>query len=80
MGGGGGLQNKHFSALWASVWTRRKGRAGPPGPFPGSATELRLESVSVITEHTTLPSVVEIPCQHSLPFACSNLLFSRKTA
>ena len=57
----------------------REGR-GPPGPFPGSATELSLESVPVITEQTTLPSVVEIPCQHSLSFACSNLSFSRKTA
>ena len=37
--GESGLQ-KHFSALWASVWSRNKGGGGasPPGSSPGSPT------------------------------------------
>ena len=38
--GGGGLK-KNFSALRASVFSKNKGRGlGPPGPYPGSATEV----------------------------------------
>ena len=36
--GGGPVLNKNFLALRASVWSNNKGRAGPPGPFPRSAT------------------------------------------
>ena len=34
-GGGGGLEKKFFSALWASVWSKNKG-----GFSPGSPTDL----------------------------------------
>ena len=29
---------KIFPALWASVWSKNKGRPGPSGPSPASAT------------------------------------------
>ena len=36
---GGLVSNKHFSALWASVWSKNKGwEGGGVGPSPGSAT------------------------------------------
>lgn len=43
--GGGGVGEwglkKNFSALKASVFSKNKGRGlGPPGPYPGSATEV----------------------------------------
>ena len=42
--GGGGLRKIIFSALRASVWSKKMGgggrRAGPMGPSPGSATEV----------------------------------------
>ena len=34
--GGGAV----FSALRATVWSKNKGGAGPPGPSSGSATDL----------------------------------------
>ena len=37
-GGGGAVAKKNVSALRASVWSKIKGRAGPPGPSPGVAT------------------------------------------
>ena len=37
-GGGGPVLNKNSSALRASVWSTNKGKAGPPGPSPRSAT------------------------------------------
>ena len=34
-------QKQFFSALRASFWSKNKGGgAGPPAPFPGSATDL----------------------------------------
>ena len=36
---GGPVSKKFFSALWASVWSKKKGGAGPS---PGSATDLYL--------------------------------------
>ena len=36
-GGGGGVLQKFFSALWVSVWSKNKGGPGPPSPE--SATE-----------------------------------------
>ena len=36
-GGWGASPKKVFSALGASFWSKNKG-AGPPGPYPGSAT------------------------------------------
>ena len=40
-GGGGWGLKKNFSALRASVFSKNKGRGlGPPGPYPGSATEV----------------------------------------
>ena len=44
-GWGGGVGEwglkKNFSALRASVFSKNKGRGlGPPGPYPGSATEV----------------------------------------
>ena len=30
----GGAVSKKFSALQASVWSKNKGRGGPPGPLP----------------------------------------------
>ena len=38
--GGGAGSHKNFSALGASVWSKHKGGGGPPGPSPGSATDL----------------------------------------
>ena len=36
IGGGGAV----FSAHRATVWSKNKGGAGPPGPSSGSATDL----------------------------------------
>ena len=39
---GGPVSEKVFSALWASVWSKKKGGTSPPpspGPSPGSTTE-----------------------------------------
>ena len=48
-GGGGRSPKKMFSALRASVWSKKKG-AGPPGPSPGSAiarnNDKRLDKMS----------------------------------
>ena len=43
---GGGVRSpkKTFSALRASVWSKNKGEAGPPGPFPRSATANNFEA------------------------------------
>ena len=35
---GGRSKKKNFSDLGASVWSKNKGMARPPGPFPGTAT------------------------------------------
>ena len=38
-GGGGQSPQKFFSAIRASVWSKKKGEGRyPPGPFPGSTT------------------------------------------
>ena len=37
---GGTVSQKFFSAPGASVWSNNKGREGPPGPSPGSATAI----------------------------------------
>ena len=42
---GGGSPKKLFSALWASVWSKNKGRGGGVGPSPGSTTELAASSL-----------------------------------
>ena len=42
-GGGGAVAKNFFLALRASVWSKIKGRAGPPGPSPGSATGIVLK-------------------------------------
>ena len=38
--GGGAVSKKIFSALQASVWSKNKGGPDPPGPSPGSATDI----------------------------------------
>ena len=35
---GSSSPKKFFPALWASVWSKNKRGAAPPGPLPGSAT------------------------------------------
>ena len=35
-----GGESQRFLALWASVWSKNKRGAGPPGHSPGSATLL----------------------------------------
>ena len=39
-GAGPDLKEKFFSALWASLWSKIRRRPGPPGPSPGSTTEI----------------------------------------
>ena len=57
-GGGGGrlsrtldkgraVSKKCFLAFRVSVWSKNKGEAGPPDPFPGSATDLQYEQDAV---------------------------------
>ena len=42
---GGWSKNNFFSALQASVWSKNKGGAGSPGPFPGSTTVVFISQV-----------------------------------
>ena len=45
---GGGHPDPEIKALWASVWSKyRGGGADPPGPSPGSATEMCLKYSTV---------------------------------
>ena len=39
------FNKKNFLALWASVWSKNKGRPEPPDPSPGSTTALNLSIV-----------------------------------
>ena len=44
---GRAVSKKCFLAFRVSVWSKNKGEAGPPDPFPGSATDLQYKQDAV---------------------------------
>jgi len=54
--GWGQSQQKNFSTLRASVWSKNKGEGtGPPGPSPGSATVFNPYHIAISPVNNSFP-------------------------